>query len=532
MPAGISGMGGGMLGFGNETTKGQEQPAPPEKDAATLEKERQEQAEHDRLREEEFEAMMPEEEKSPDEVLAEEMAARMAAMGIDPKAFGLDNFFDSIHIQDFLDSKPPKYTKPEEGTWDHRRLVWITFFEKDPWMKMGIFILVMMSVILLALDTNDRAVGKDTNMAMAIVDAVVVVLFILEIGVKLLFYGKLFFHDVWNDLDMVVTILCIVELVYRLSFPEDDGTGVHVIRITRALRVFRFFRLFPELKALVEAFVLAFAKVLYVMLFLLLILYMFALIATLELGVTPEAGSAMAEVAPQNWFGSVQLSMITLFQIMTGDSWVSQISRSVSDARPSMWPFFLIFYMVAGLGVLNLFTAVIIEELDKVRQEATARKGLRNEAWRHNVVKTLLNVVEEKGDPDKSGDITATELHDAMEHLMDPKLYKEEKRELRLHAHITMNQVVAIAEALINSSDQDKIQIRELEQMIESHDQGATKGEVLTLQGQVQKLQNTCNGMENQIVALGQLIRLQQEQNQQMMTAMASANQSPKNWMS
>ena len=34
---------------------------------------------------------------------------------------------------------------------------------------------------------------------------------------------------------------------------------------------------------------------------------------------------------------------------------------------------------------------------------------------------------------------------------------------------------VAIAEALINSSDQDKIQIRELEQMIESHDQGATK---------------------------------------------------------
>ena len=36
MPAGISGMGGGMLGFGNETTKGQEQPAPPEKGTPML----------------------------------------------------------------------------------------------------------------------------------------------------------------------------------------------------------------------------------------------------------------------------------------------------------------------------------------------------------------------------------------------------------------------------------------------------------------------------------------------------------------
>ena len=73
-------------------------------------------------------------------------------------------------------------------------------------------------------------------------------------------------------------------------------------------------------------------------------------------------------------FGSLQISALTLFQLMTMDGWRNEILGPVMEAgHPYAWVFFLIFIFLASFAVLNLFIALIVEALNDDVEEALGR---------------------------------------------------------------------------------------------------------------------------------------------------------------
>ena len=62
-------------------------------------------------------------------------------------------------------------------------------------------------------------------------------------------------------------------------------------------------------------------------------------------------------------FGDLPTSLLSLFQVMTGDDWANVV-RPVTDAHPAAWAFFIAYILVSTYIVLNLFIAVAVEALE------------------------------------------------------------------------------------------------------------------------------------------------------------------------
>jgi len=120
----------------------------------------------------------------------------------------------------------------------------------------------------------------------------------------------------------------------------------------------------------------------------------------------------MFEDARHERFGTVLRCMATLFQIITGDSWASDITWSLAAKTPQnyyAWPFMVCFVLLGSLGLLNLLTGVFIEALMEITQkndidaaEALVRK-------RKHLI-TLVAGAFKETDEDQGGSLDETEL--------------------------------------------------------------------------------------------------------------------------
>ena len=63
----------------------------------------------------------------------------------------------------------------------------------------------------------------------------------------------------------------------------------------------------------------------------------------------------------RGYFRTVWRSTFTLIQILTFDEWSERIVRHVFSQQPAMLIFFIGFIFVAGFGMMNIISAVVVE---------------------------------------------------------------------------------------------------------------------------------------------------------------------------
>ena len=182
-------------------------------------------------------------------------------------------------------------------------------------------------------------------------DFFVVVVFIIEIGLKLIAYGWRFFKNGWNVFDLVVV---------GVVFVPSSISGFAVLRALRVLRILRLISIVPMMRKIVEALFRAVPGMGAILAVLALITYVGAVMAT----------TMFSESNPE-LFGDLPLSALTLFQVMTMDGWRMEVLQPVMDAgNPYAWIFFLAFIAVASFAVLNLFIALIVEAMSDDVEDA------------------------------------------------------------------------------------------------------------------------------------------------------------------
>ena len=89
---------------------------------------------------------------------------------------------------------------------------------------------------------------------------------------------------------------------------------------------------------------------------------------------------------PAHW-GSLGAALLTLFQMLTLEGWV-EIQAAVLDAHPLAWIYFTSFVFVAVFVVVNLFIAVVLNNLESVKHEQQI------DADRESAHRRLLEAIE------------------------------------------------------------------------------------------------------------------------------------------
>jgi len=137
-----------------------------------------------------------------------------------------------------------------------------------------------------------------------LLDHIVLYIFVVEILLKIGAKGSKpweFFNDGWNVFDFIIVAVC---------FMPIGGAYIAVLRLARILRVFRLVSALPKLQILVGALLKSIPSMSYVGILLFLLFYIYAVIGTFMFGQNDPIH-----------FGSLQVSMMTLFKTITLEGW-------------------------------------------------------------------------------------------------------------------------------------------------------------------------------------------------------------------
>lgn len=206
--------------------------------------------------------------------------------------------------------------------------------------------LIIINAVILGMETYPAVMAEWGSILIG-VDSIILTIFVVEILARIVVYRSRFFRDPWSLFDFTVVAIALVPA----SGPFE------VLRALRVLRVLRLLTMVPSMRRVVAGMLRALPGIGSVAAIMLIIFYVSAVIAT----------NLFSQSFPE-WFGSLEKSSYTLFQIMTLESWSMGIVRPIMEVHPQAWLFFIPFILVATFTVLNLIMAVIVNAVQDVQQ--------------------------------------------------------------------------------------------------------------------------------------------------------------------
>ena len=187
--------------------------------------------------------------------------------------------------------------------------------------------------------------------------------FIAEAALKITAMGfREYWSSSWNRFDLFLVCGSLVDLCVT-----DLSTSVaRLIRLFRVSRMFRLIKSFKGLRSLFETLLVSLPAFWNVGALVLLLFFIYSYVGVLTFG-TVVRGDSINEHAN---FESFQTAMLTLFRVATNDEWVGLMqdcSRADANGSWVSYPYFISFVIAVSMIMLNLFTAVIIENFENMQ---------------------------------------------------------------------------------------------------------------------------------------------------------------------
>lgn len=244
-------------------------------------------------------------------------------------------------------------------------------FIEGPRAIVAITILIVVNAIVLGLET-DQGIMSVYGTELKLLDLVILIIFTIELAIKLVAYRLSFFRSGWNVFDFVIVALAWVPASGPLS----------VLRALRVLRVLRLLSVIPQMRRVITAIGHSIPGMMSVIGVLGLVFYVSAVLCTNLFGTHPDPRM-------QEWFGSVGASGYTLFQIMTLESWSMGIVRPTMEIFPYAWMFFVPFIIVTSFAVLNLFIGIIVDAMQTAQEDPREADRAEINEFTHAEVEAL-----------------------------------------------------------------------------------------------------------------------------------------------
>jgi voltage-gated sodium channel len=186
---------------------------------------------------------------------------------------------------------------------------------------------------------------------MYLLDYFVTVYFLMEIMIKMSAEENFldFFKNKWNLFDFVIVVITLI--------PLENSTMAAVARLLRIFRILRLITVRPGLKRIIDMLLGAIPSIIDIVILMFIIFYIYAII-----------GNFLFADAPSGLWDDFLISMLTLFRILTFEGWTAVMYEGM-EIYPWSWIYFVSFIIIAAFVFFNLFIAVIIGEMEKLRDQ-------------------------------------------------------------------------------------------------------------------------------------------------------------------
>lgn len=257
---------------------------------------------------------------------------------------------------------------------------WLHRLAEAPAFDTFIIMVILFASMTVGLETYPEIVAAAGGLLHAF-DAAIIWIFVAEVAIKIGAHGRRpwrYFANPWNVFDFAIVVVA--------SLPIHSNYTA-VLRLVRILRVLRLVKAPPRLRVIVDALIKSFSAMGYISLLLTVHFYIFATLGT----------SLFSRNDPVH-FGSLQSTFLTLFQILTMDSWVEIMDIQAHGAAASAfyqgresaivesmaWPlgaplYFVAFVLLGTMIILNLFIGVITNGMSEAQREMAGEDEPRDQ---------------------------------------------------------------------------------------------------------------------------------------------------------
>ena len=220
----------------------------------------------------------------------------------------------------------------------------------SPWFEFFIIGVIIANGALLGLETSsaiDQAYGSWLHLG----NQVALGIFIVQPALKMLALSprpQRYFRHGWNIFDFLVIVFALI---------PATGQFAMITRLARLLRVVRLISTIQDLRLIVAALVRSIPSVGHVIMLMSIVVYIYAIMGY----------HLFHEHDPENW-RTLGISVLTLFNIITLEGW-TVVMFTAMQQHPWAWVYFVSFVIVGTFVVINLFIAIIINNLDEAKLE-------------------------------------------------------------------------------------------------------------------------------------------------------------------
>eukprot|EP00468_Gymnochlora_sp_CCMP2014_P014087 CAMPEP_0167767870 /NCGR_PEP_ID=MMETSP0110_2-20121227/16314_1 /TAXON_ID=629695 /ORGANISM="Gymnochlora sp., Strain CCMP2014" /LENGTH=1017 /DNA_ID=CAMNT_0007656405 /DNA_START=453 /DNA_END=3505 /DNA_ORIENTATION=+ len=215
--------------------------------------------------------------------------------------------------------------------------------------------------------------------------------FTLEAFFKVMAWGpQKYFRSNWNKFDFALALTSLIT-----GSLSQSTTVANTVRLLRVLRAFRFVRWFSTLQELFDTLLVSLPAAWNVLSLMLVVFFIFAIIGMYLFGQVARTPRGLTDYAN---FEDFPTSVLVLFRLSTGDMWElvmygTTINESNSDCTNSAgncgfdWAplYFVLFMIFAGLVLINLFVAIVLENFSYQMASRTEKGHLESvSAWRNS----------------------------------------------------------------------------------------------------------------------------------------------------
>lgn len=214
-----------------------------------------------------------------------------------------------------------------------------------------IIFLILLSAIILGLETVDT-IHLNYGQVLSIGNHVILSFFILEAIIKMvsvLPQISQYFYDGWNIFDFTIIILSLIPFSAEYAM---------IARLFRLLRVLRLISTIPQLRLIVITLLRSIPSMGHVFILLAILFYIYAIIGF----------HLFHEQLPEQW-GTLPRTLLTLFTIATLEGW-SDFLKDCMKITPWAWIYFVSFIVIATFVIINLFIAIVIDNMKSAKNEA------------------------------------------------------------------------------------------------------------------------------------------------------------------
>ncbi|QYZ66585.1 MAG: ion transporter [Gammaproteobacteria bacterium (ex Lamellibrachia satsuma)] len=219
-----------------------------------------------------------------------------------------------------------------------------------PLFRHSIISLILLNAAILGLETSaslQASYGDWFEFGHQLILAAFIVEAIIKIGAVAPRIG-LYFRDGWNLFDFSVILL---------SLLPASGELAMIARLARLLRVLRLISTIPELRLIVTTLMRSIPGMGHVLLLMSIIFYVYAI-----------AGFHLFHVHDSQHWGTLGTAALTLFRVVTLEDW-TDVMYTAMELHSWAWLYFVSFIFAGTFVIINLFIAVVLNNLEKSKAE-------------------------------------------------------------------------------------------------------------------------------------------------------------------